>query len=36
MTINPVCDNCKIRMKKKGNIKIGDKRFFCSKCGSEK
>jgi len=32
-TKTPVC--CGIPMRKKGNIKLGDKRFFCIKCGKE-
>ena len=32
---NPICETCKIPMQKKGNIKLGEKRFKCRKCGRE-
>ena len=30
------CDECKIPMRKKRSFPIGEKRYFCPKCGSEK
>ena len=32
---NPFCKKCKIPMKKKGKIKVGEKRYKCIKCGDE-
>lgn len=32
---NPICLKCKIAMKKKGQIKEGEKRYRCPKCGVE-
>ena len=33
---NNMCKRCKIPMRKKGSIKIEEKRFKCPKCGKEK
>jgi predicted RNA-binding Zn-ribbon protein involved in translation (DUF1610 family) len=30
------CKKCKIPMRKKGQVKEGEKRFRCPKCGDEK
>jgi len=33
---NPYCKNCKMPMRKKVRVLLGEKRFRCPKCGAEK
>lgn len=36
MNKNPFCKECRIPMDKKGSVKEGEPRFFCSRCGAER